>query len=194
MQNKKEIREKIIHLRNIQPTEKIIKKSSIIKDKLFSFEHFQKAKTVMFYASFRNEVETHFMIKDTLRQGKVVALPKTDSKNKKLDVFQINNFEEDIEKGYCEILEPKNTCKKINIKDIDLVIVPAVAYTQDGYRIGYGGGYYDRFLDKFYTLNKNGISIGLAFEFQIIEEMPKDKFDRKVHFIITEERIIKIKP
>lgn len=189
--NKKKIREDIIKLRDNQLPSSASSKSLLIKNKLFSFEYFKGAKMVMFYVSNKSEVSTHLMIKESLSMGKEVVVPQTDPKNKKLNIFQITNFEEDLKEGIWGILEPKNTCKKVDLKNIDLVIVPAVAYDIKGYRVGYGGGYYDRFLPEFYNSNKNGKTIGLAYELQITDKIPANKFDQKVNFIITEERIIK---
>ncbi len=191
MVNKKKIRRDVIKLRDNQLSSSASSKSLLIKNKLFSFAPFKDANIVMFYVSFKSEVSTHLMIKDSLNMEKEVVLPQADPKNKKLNIFQITNFEEDLKEGIWGIREPKNTCKKVDLKNIDLVIVPAVAYDIRGSRVGYGGGYYHRFLPEFYNSNKNGKTIGLAYELQIIDKIPVDEFDQKVSFIITEERIIK---
>lgn len=192
--DKKQVREQVIKLRDSQSEDKILSKSKIIKDELFDFEYFKKSNIIMFYVSFRSEVKTDFIIKESLKLGKKVVLPQADPKNKKLNIFQVTNFEEDLKEGIWGILEPKDACKKIDIKNIDLVIVPAVAYDMRGYRVGYGGGYYDKFLSEFYNSNKNGKTIGLAYELQIIDKIPADEFDQKVNFIVTEERINYISP
>ena len=89
-----------------------------------------------------------------------------------------------LEKGSFDILEPKEDCKKDN--DLDVVLVPTVGITPNGIRLGYGHGYYDRFLANYQT-----VSISLTFEKQIIKKIPKQEHDITIDWIVTEDRVFK---
>lgn len=142
----------------------------------------------MVYIDFRNEVETNLIIDDLLTQNKEVCIPISVPKTKEMILSKIINPQKELIKGTYGILEPKEEyIRKVDPDTLDLIIVPGVAFDKDGYRIGYGGGYYDRFLDK---LSKATPSIGIAFDLQILHKVPKDFFDHPVDFIVTEKEII----
>ena len=179
---KESIRKKVLEQRNKLTDKDIKEKSVLIKKKLFSLPEFKKSKTVMFFVSFGKEVFTHDMIKDALK-NKQVYVPTV--KNNSLIVSKITGFKELNKKNKYGILEPSKI-KEIDINEIDLVIVPGVAFDCAGYRVGYGKGYYDKFLNDF-----DKEKIGLAFEFQTTKELPKEDHDVVVDKVITEKRIIK---
>ena len=134
---------------------------------------FKQAKTILFYASFDGEVETFEMIKKALNLGKKIALPKIlKDKIKLLPVF-IRSLRRDLKAGVYGIKEPKD--KKVNvlkIKDIDMVIVPALAFDKANHRLGRGKGYYDRFLGNIPSCIP---TFGLAFDFQVVSSVPHKK-------------------
>lgn len=185
---KKEFRKKVISERKNQSPEFISKNSSIITDKLLQMDCVKKAKTIMLYLDFNNEVQTDDLINKLISLRKIVASPITLKEEKKLIPTQITNLKEGIKIGAYNIREPKPECSKaIDIKDLDVVIVPAVAYDTDCYRLGYGGGFYDRFLEN---LRPDAKTIGIAFDLQIFDEVPKEPHDAQLDFIITESKII----
>ncbi len=178
---RKEIKEKRIK----QTKEENRKKSKEIKEKLFGLKEYRDAKIALFYVSYNGEVFTHDMIKEALNEKKI-AVPISNKKEQTLIISKLNNWEDLIESSY-GILEPKKEkIKKISIEEIDLIIVPGIAFDLKGDRIGHGKGYYDRLLK-----NTNAPIIALAFEFQIIKSIPTDRNDVPVDIIITEKRIIK---
>ncbi len=181
---KQKLREIILEKRNSLTKEDILKKSNKIMEKLFSLPEFKKAKKIMFYVSKDNEVFTHNMIKELINKKKILV-PVTDYENKNLIISELKNFS-DLEPGYYGVLEPKKI-KKVNPKDIDIVIVPGVVFDKKGNRIGYGKGYYDIFLKK-----TKAFKIGLAFDFQVVEEIKKEEFDVAIDIIVTEKEIIKV--
>lgn len=186
---KKEFRKNVINLRKEQPSNSIKENSDIIKDKLIQMDCIKNANTIMLYLNFNNEVITDTLIKELISLDKVVASPITIIKEKKLIPCQIKDFENGIKCGAYNIREPKPDCSpEINIKDIDVVIVPAVAYDINGFRLGYGGGFYDRFLEN---IRDDAVTIGIAFDLQIFDEIPKEPHDAQLDYIITESRIIK---
>lgn len=164
--------------------DELIKKSKEIKKRLFNLDCYKKARNIMFYVSFDNEVNTHEMIKEALKD-KIVVVPITNVKEKKLELSEIRNF--DLKPNIFGVLEP---IKKIEFdKDkLDLVIVPGIVFDEKGHRIGYGYGYYDRFLK---TLRKDTLIIGLAYEFQIIKDIPAEKHDIKVDMVVSEKRVLR---
>lgn len=158
-------------------------KSRKIEERLFSLEEFQKASSILFYASFRSEVETWDMIRRALSSGKHVFLPRV--KGRGLLLFRIRDFDRDVEPGAWGILEPKNDSSPAKIDDIDLVVVPGAVFDERGQRLGYGAGFYDRLLSSF-----GGMTVGLAFELQIVPEVPAGPHDVPVKKIVTEKRVI----
>ena len=185
---KKEFRKKVISLRKTQQPDFIKKNSDIIKDKLLKMNCIKNASTIMLYLDFNNEVITDNLIKELISLDKIVASPITIIKEKKLIPCQIKDFENGIQYGAYNIREPKPNCSpEINIKDIDVVIVPAVAYDINGFRLGYGCGFYDRFLEN---IREDTVTIGIAFDLQIFNKVPKEPHDAQLDYIITESRII----
>ena len=139
----------------------------------------------MFFASFRSEVETIPMIRRALREGKRVILPKV--KGKELELFRIMNVDRDVSPGAWEIPEPAESVPAV-IDDIDIIVVPGVAFDARGNRLGYGAGFYDKLLAAFAKP-----TIALAFEMQIVPQVPADLHDIPIKKIVTEKRIIEIK-
>ncbi len=181
---KEKLRKQIKEKRTEITKEENRKKSKKIKERLLGLKEYRDAKIVLFYVSYDGEVFTHDMIKEALDDKKVVV-PISNKKNCSLSLSMLENWE-DLEEGSYGILEPRKDCiKEISIDEIDLIIVPGVAFDLNGNRLGHGKGYYDRLLEK-----TKAISIGLAFEFQIVKDIPTDGNDVPVDIIVTEERII----
>jgi len=156
-----------------------------IKGTLVNLPEYKKAKAILCYMPINNEVDTVTLIKDSLKNKKRIALPKVNKKEHSIEVFEIKNIEGDLEIGCYNILEPKIENKRLNYSDIDLILVPGVAFDCRGFRIGYGKGYYDRLLK-----NTNAAKIALAYEFQVHDKLPGESHDVCVDKIITEKRII----
>ena len=185
---KKEFRKKVINLRKEKDKDFIKHNSDIITDKLLNLDCIKNAKNSMLYLDFNNEVSTDSLIKKLLNLGKIVSSPITLKEERKLIPSQITDLKNGIQYGAYNIREPKPECSPaINIKDLDVVIVPAVAYDKNCYRLGYGGGFYDRFLEN---LRKDAVTIGIAFDLQIFDEVPKEPHDAQLDYIVTESRIL----
>jgi 5-formyltetrahydrofolate cyclo-ligase len=178
MLTKKTLRSKMLSRLKIQKEEDRNRKSRIIKAKLFKNPVFKKAKRVMFYISFDGEVNTEYMIKETQKLGKIIAVPVC--KIKRTIKPCLLGRGESLKKGLYGILEPAIE-RSINLKDLDLVIVPGVAFDKKGNRLGRGKGYYDRFLKK---LPKTTTSVGLGFDFQILPFVPATTQDARVNEVI----------
>lgn len=176
---KKQIRSKILLRLTIQKEADRDRKSKAIKEKLFRTRVFQKAKTVMFYIALGGEVNTEEMIKGAKKLGKLVAVPvcKKDRITLRPCVLDENA---ELKKGPYGIWEPAIE-NFILLKELDLVIVPGVAFDKKGNRLGRGKGYYDHLLQG---LPKKTASIGLAFSFQILPSIPTTTHDVSVNRVI----------
>jgi 5-formyltetrahydrofolate cyclo-ligase len=181
------IRKVVLELRDALAPEERVSHSLVIKESLFKLPQFLSAQSVMFYVSFRSEVETHAMIRQALASGKIVIVPVTDMKNRRLALSRLEDFDNDLAPGTWGILEPKQEkIRPIACHDIDLVITPGAAFTTNGRRIGYGGGFYDQLLRE-----SKKSAVALAFEMQILSDIPfNPAHDVPVNFIITEKRIV----
>jgi 5-formyltetrahydrofolate cyclo-ligase len=157
-------------------------KSREIGERLFAVPEFESARIVMFFVSFRSEVETGPMIRRALTSGKRVILPKV--KGKDLALFEIRDFENDVSPGAWGIPEPV-TSLPVDLAEIDLIVVPGVAFDGRGNRLGYGAGFYDRLLTAF-----TKTTVALAFESQIMPRIHADPHDVPVKKIVTEKRIL----
>lgn len=181
------MRKEILEKRSKLTEEEIREKSNIIKEKLMGLDKFKKSKFIFSFISFGDEVDTHNIIKEALNLGKRIGVPITVPEKRRLLVSELYDFDKELELGYYNILTPKKEyIREVDPKEIDMVLVPGVVFTPDGYRIGYGGGYYDRFFNK----NDKLFKIGLCFDLQIAEKIPVDIYDIPVNCIITEKKII----
>ncbi|WP_168190034.1 5-formyltetrahydrofolate cyclo-ligase [Caloramator sp. E03] len=182
---KKEIRKNMILLRNSYDEKILDEISTKITDNIFDWQIFKDSKVVMLYSSIKSEVRTKKIIIKALEDLKVVALPKTLKDIGQIIACSINDMN-GLSIGTYGTLEPNDT-KIIDKNDIDIVFVPGVAFDYKGFRIGYGAGYYDRYLKDY-----DGIKIGVCYGFQLIDDVFHDEHDIKMDYLVTEKGIIKI--
>jgi len=196
MESKPCIRRMALDKRNLLSLEEVAGKSEAIQKRLFSLERFEKADTVMAYMSFGNEVSTEQLIVQCLRSGKKIVVPRVEKSMsdgsggvvKSLGVYEIKEAGKHMVTGYMGIVEPDaSVLRKVDPLEIDFVIVPGVAFDIARNRIGYGGGYYDRFLR---TLRPDCLKAAVAFELQVFDSIPAAEYDLPVDVIVTEDRII----
>ncbi len=148
---------------------------------------YQNAKTVMVYIDYRGEVSTRSLIEEAWLANKIVGVPLTIPATKEMRIFKITRWE-DLRLGNYGIQEPRSeSCQEILVEDIDLVISPGVAFDNHRNRMGYGGGYYDRFSKK---VRDDCKRIALAFDMQIIEHVPTGRYDVPMDLIVTENQVI----
>ena len=159
------------------------KKSDIIKDRLFEEEEFKRAEVIMFYVSLKDEVSTLSMIDEAIETGKRVCVPVILKRHKRLIAGEIKDRRRDLESQHFGIYQPRpGHVKEVPLEDIDLVVVPGIAFDKDNVRLGRGHGYYDRFLCG---LPQKTRTIGLAFDFQVVDKLPKDSHDIPVSKTIS---------
>ncbi len=153
------------------------RQSQIILKKLQNLDAFKAAQTIAVYLSKEDEVDTHALLTELWSSSKTVLAPRTEG----VDVhLQIITQEADLELGNFDILEPKKDCHTVDPEAVDLILVPGVAFTQNGARLGHGKGHYDRLLAQ-----TSAIKVGLAFTEQIAETLPQEAHDIPLNFILT---------
>lgn len=188
-ENRNTLRKSILELRDTLSVEARLEKSSSATRNLISLDSVQRAKVVFVYMDFRSEVQTTEFINSCLKANKVVAVPVTLPEISQIKAVQISDPKNDVEPGYCLIPEPKNDIIDENIVDpglIDIVVVPGSVFDRRGGRLGYGGGFYDRFLSE---KAPRAIRIGLAYELQMTSEVPTQSHDQFMDYVVTEKRI-----
>ncbi len=185
---KQKLREKTLSLRRQIPPPLRREHSQLIQKKLLELEVFIRSVNVMAYVAFRNEVETMPIIRHCLSEDKRVIVPVSMPKTRELLLSELKDPERELIPGTFDVPEPApEYIRPFPAEDLDLILVPGVAFDEKGFRLGYGAGYYDRFFER---LPRRVPSIGLAFEIQIIDRVPADPTDQPVDFVLTEKRLI----
>lgn len=151
---------------------------------------FIAAETIFIYVDFRSEVQTRSLIQKMQAMGKKVVVPVTLLQEKDLLPVQINNIETDLAPGYASILEPVEAIRQtqyVSPEGIDIIFLPGSVFDEGGGRMGYGGGFYDRFVSRKAPRAKR---IGLCYELQMVRQAPLQEHDEGMDMIVTEQRII----
>ena len=185
METKKDIRSQYIKKRDALSQEEVNVKSDKILYQLFNMTEYKDAKYILLYADYHNEVATNKIFEDARQRGKKIYFPKVFGQE--MEFYSVDSLEE-LRFGYKGIREPQeNPIKRFFYKkqDTTIMIVPGVAFDMKGYRVGYGKGYYDKYLSE----KKMISTFALAYAFQILEHVPSDAHDIKMDQIITEELV-----
>ena len=185
METKKDIRSQYIKKRDALSQEEVNVKSDKILYQLFNMTEYKDAKYILLYADYHNEVATNKIFEDARQRGKKIYFPKVFGQE--MEFYSVDSLEE-LRFGYKGIREPQeNPIKRFFYKkqDTTIMIVPGVALDMKGYRVGYGKGYYDKYLSE----KKMISTFALAYAFQILEHVPSDAHDIKMDKIITEELV-----
>jgi 5-formyltetrahydrofolate cyclo-ligase len=186
MTDKREIRKRIMTLRNAMTPEEIEAKSGEIVRRLKELREIRESSTLMVYLSFGSEVLTDDLIRWGWAEGKRIVVPFCHPESRVLTPCLIGGFAE-LETGHYGIREPKSEwLRPVPREEIDAVLIPAVAFDRQGRRVGYGGGYYDRFLPEI----PRAARIGAAFACQIVAEILPDPHDVPADRIVTEDELI----
>lgn len=162
-------------------------KSKRICEILINSEYFQRAEKIAFYFPIRKEVSPLIAFEKAIKLGKEAYFPRTHLEAKRLTFHRVFTLEE-LRPGAFNIPEPQSNSSEINPLELNLILVPGLAFDGEKGRLGYGGGFYDRVLKE---MSKDSLlKIGLAFSFQVIERLPLEPFDVKMDLILTEEGFI----
>ena len=164
-------------------------KSAAIWERLAVLPAFTRAARLLIYVSTGKEAETHGLIQQLLAMGRQVYAPAFDSAERRYVARTVQNFHSDLAVGQFGILEPKPGIAQLAARDpIDVALVPGLAFDEKGNRLGRGMGYFDRLLPGI-----GGTKIALAYDFQILKEIPAEAHDARVDFIVTEIRVVETK-
>lgn len=185
MHAKSDTRKYIDNLKKILKEENRREYDKAIFENVTNSKFYINASTIFIFVSYNNEVDTHNIIKHGLSHNKTICVPKIMSKNEGMKAVSINDFE-DLIPGAYGILEPADFSMEIEKEEIDTIFLPGVAFDLSGGRIGYGAGFYDRFLKG---VSDKISKIALSYEFQVIDSVPMDFYDEYIDGIITEKYV-----
>jgi 5-formyltetrahydrofolate cyclo-ligase len=185
---KREIREDMIKMMDAMPDTQRAKKTKAIEDRLFGFANFLEANISLLYMNGSHEVATENIIKKAMAFSKIIVLPAFDMEKFEMRLLKVDNLAKNLKPGPKGVLEPDDKlCKAVPIDCIDIAIVPGIAFDEKGARIGTGTGFYDRLIPELPITTRK---VALAFEDQILQQIPMESHDRFVDIIVTDERII----
>jgi 5-formyltetrahydrofolate cyclo-ligase len=186
---KQELRKRIIALREQLPEATRDTHSRAIADRLAQMEAYRQAGTIMGYMNFGAEFTSELWIKQVLTEGRKLALPRVNRHTNQLDLYWVDDLENQLASGLWGIREPiVERCQRLNtLNEVEFALLPGVAFTRGGARLGYGGGYYDKLLAH---MKHRPASAAAAFSLQIVDQIPQEATDVKVEWIITEQETI----
>lgn len=200
LQEKKAFRKQMLAKRDALTTEYRDEADAARTARIRQEAWFREAEVLLFYVSYRSEADTRTLLGTALAEGKMVAVPKV--MGTEMEFFRITSMEQ-LTKGYQGILEPDETCERFDEVSLSqgawetdaldrkghniVLLVPGCAFDEKGGRMGYGGGFYDRFMERYPELMR----VALAYEIQLVPEVPKEPHDKPVDVIVTETRIIR---
>jgi 5-formyltetrahydrofolate cyclo-ligase len=185
---KDQIRKDIAKAINSVTEKQRAEKTKAIESRLFGFANFLEARIVLLYIDRDNEVRTKTVLKRAYEFNKIVVLPVFDSERLKVTTLKVDHPDKDLLPGPRGVAQPNPArCKPVPLQKIDIAIIPGLAFDEKGARVGSGLGYYDRFIPDLPATTRK---VALAFEEQIIPQVPTESHDKHVDIIITDKRII----
>ena len=182
-QAKAQLRVAIIARRDAADVASRMRHSRSITQKLCALPEYRAAAVVAAYASFGSELDTSEFLCRILADGKLLLLPRINRPQRALELRQVADPGADLVAGVWGIREPAERCRIIGPAEVEFMLVPGVAFTAGGARLGYGGGFYDRLLT---SLDQRAIRIAAAFALQIVEHIPEGPRDQRVGQVVTE--------
>jgi 5-formyltetrahydrofolate cyclo-ligase len=187
MREKRNLRKEFLQKRAALSELERERAENAIFERMIQLPAYQAARSVMLFVSFGTECDTHRLIQFSLSEGKQVLVPYCDPDCDEMCSVPIQSMKE-LVPGKHGILAPAKG-KTAQNPAVDFILTPGLAFDWEGYRLGYGRGYYDRFFD---SLPDSAVRVGIGFDFQVVSKLPHDSFDRSVHAILTEKQTIYI--
>lgn len=181
MESKQDIRKRILARRSAMSEEEWSEKSCLIAKRVIEHAFFLCAEEIYCYIDCRREAGTRAILRKAWELGKKIAVPRVNGSE--MEFYYVQSLEE-LEEGYFHIPEPKKSCPLAEGEHV-LVILPGAAFDKSRSRIGYGKGFYDRYLEK----HAGYRTMAAAFEFQVLDGIPSDRHDIRPEIIVTEEKI-----
>ena len=183
LENKPELRRFFLKQRMEQPRAEKAAADRSISERLLASTVFARAQCVFFYVSTPDEIDTHGILRQALAEGKNVCVPRC-LRAGEMRAYHIASLDS-LRTGRFGILEPDASAREVPPERIDLIVAPALACDRAGYRLGYGGGYYDRFM-----IRTPAIRAALCAEGRLLERLPRTAFDQRCGWIFTERRVL----
>jgi 5-formyltetrahydrofolate cyclo-ligase len=183
------IRKQILALREQLVPDRRAAYSAAISARIAKLEIYRQADTVLGYMNFGAEFVSGLWVQQVLADGKKLALPRVNRHTNQLDLYWVDDLENQLAAGLWGIPEPiVERCERLEApNEVEFALLPGVAFTRDGARLGYGGGFYDRLL---FSMTHRPALVAAAFALQIVEQIPQEATDVKVEWIITEQETI----
>lgn len=163
--------------------------SDIILSQIVHHPTYEQSSCIMCYSAFADEVQTEKILCHALAKGKRVCVPFILDKNSKMEAAHIRNMEDLVIGTYGILSVAADKMERIEPMKINFIVVPGVAFDRQGHRLGMGGGFYDRFLIQ----AKNGFRLGIAFDRQLLKQVPFNETDCRMHAVLTEKELIDCK-
>ena len=182
---KKALRASVLARRDALDAKTRRRDSQAITARLLALPEYRVAGVVCAYASFGSEFDTATFCSDVIAAGKRLLLPRVNRTARMLELREVKNLRDDLVAGVWGIREPAERCPIVPPSAVEFLLVPGVAFTATGERLGYGRGFYDRLLSG---LNAKTPRIAAAFALQVVDSIPSGANDQRVHLIVTEER------
>ena len=189
-EQKQTLRQRIIAARDKLPAFERLRLSRSVIESVRNLASYQSARTVLGYLNFGSEMSSELWVQQALADGKKVLLPRVNRASKHLDLYHVRDLHQDIAPGSWGIREPVETrcVREDALGTVDFILLPGVAFTSEGARLGYGGGFYDRLLAH---MPHRPTLVAGAFALQVINEIPQEETDRKVNWLVTENETIR---
>ncbi|WP_160683452.1 5-formyltetrahydrofolate cyclo-ligase [Clostridium sp. C2-6-12] len=189
-QDKKILRKEVLEKRNNLDLDKKEEMDKEILKKFYETQYYREAKKIFIYISYASEINTKKIINKALKDNKKIYVPRTEFKTRNMDAVEITSLDNLVQSTY-GILEPSIEAPYIDPNELDLIVVPGVAFDRKGGRMGYGAGFYDRYFKKIKKENKNKIvKLALAYDLQMLDKVPMSEQDVPVDYILTENQFI----
>ena len=187
---KQALRQSIIAAREKLPAPERMRQSRAVIGFVCDLHAYRQAQTVLGYLNFGAELAAELWVQQALADGKRVLLPRVNRASKHLDLYQVRDLAHDVAPGLWGIREPVvERCTKEEVPGtVDFILLPGVAFTREGARLGYGGGFYDKLLAR---MPRRPTLVAGAFALQVVQEIPQESTDRNVEWLVTENETIR---
>lgn len=187
---KQALRQSIIAAREKLPVAERLRLSRAIVESTRNLPVYRQARTVLGYLNFGAELVAELWVRQALADGKQVLLPRVNRASRHLDLYRVQDLEHDVAPGSWGIREPvaERCIKEEALGTVEFLLLPGVAFTREGARLGYGGGFYDKLLAQ---MPHRPALVAGAFALQVVQEIPQESTDRNVEWLVTEAEMIR---
>lgn len=192
-QVKAELRQRISALRDALPEDERAERSRLIARRVLLLPGWQRARSRLVFASFRSEVRTELLMQDTLKRRARLVLPRVVAVEQPLALHEVHDPQRDLAPGWCGIPEPMpERCPEVSVFDVDFIVVPGLVFDRSGGRLGWGAGFFDWVLGNRPDLIHSNAVAAVAFDLQLVEQVPMEPWDVRVPLIVTETELIRV--